>query len=92
MTAPPTCSLDAPMHSRDIDGWDDPLSDAGAWIVPAESDAVARFVWIAGIESMVMLECPLRLDLNIQAQIIPPGSPYKTGCHCERVRHPLFNI
>ena len=27
-------------------GWDSPLSDAGAWIVPAESEAAAAFVGI----------------------------------------------
>ena len=32
--------------SREIVGWDDPLSDKGAWIVPAESEALAPLVWI----------------------------------------------
>ncbi len=35
------------VHSRKIVGWDDPLSDEGAWIVPAESDAATAFVWIS---------------------------------------------
>jgi len=33
--------FDTEIHSKDIAGWDDPLSDAGAWIVPAESEAAA---------------------------------------------------
>ena len=33
-------------------GWDDPFSDEGAWIVPADSEAAAPFVWTTGIESM----------------------------------------
>ena len=38
--------LEAAVHSRDIVGWDDPFSDEGAWIVPVESGAAARYVWI----------------------------------------------
>ncbi len=32
-------------------GWDDPLSDEGAWIVPVESGAAAALVGATGIES-----------------------------------------
>jgi hypothetical protein len=32
--------------SRETVGWDNPLSDKGAWIVPAESEAQAPFVWM----------------------------------------------
>ena len=34
--------FEAVTASREIVGWDDPLSDAGAWIVPAESEAYVK--------------------------------------------------
>ena len=36
-------SFEAVTASREIVGWDDPLSDVGAWIVPAESVGLESF-------------------------------------------------
>ena len=47
--------LEAAVHSRDIDGWDDPFSNEGAWIVPAESEAVTRYVGIGWYRNVVLV-------------------------------------
>jgi len=46
MTAPSATPFNAEMLSRDITGWDVPLSDEGAWSVPVESEAAAPCVGI----------------------------------------------
>jgi hypothetical protein len=63
------------MPSKDIVGWDDPFSDEGVWVVPAESEAAAAFVWTTGIESTAIRTYPLltkqlRTRLSLRAILI----------------------
>ena len=65
----------AVVRSRDTVGWDDPLSEARAWIVPAESEAAAAFAWINWYRKhtdakVSSLPKPLRTLLSLRTILI----------------------
>jgi hypothetical protein len=65
------------MPWKDIVGWDDPFSDEGAWIVPAESEAAARFARIRWY----------RKHVDARVSSLPAAASNRSAFACDMASH-----